>query len=75
VDEAKGTLTAVERTPTGGKTPRNFAIDPTGAWLLAANQDSGSVVPFRIDAGSGRLSASGKAIEVISPVCIVFVKP
>jgi len=35
----KGTLTPVEDIPTQGKTPRNFAIDPTGAYLFAANQD------------------------------------
>ena len=40
VDQAKGTLTLVEFVPTGGKTPRNFAIDPSGRWLVAANQDS-----------------------------------
>jgi 6-phosphogluconolactonase len=75
IDPAKGTLTAVERTPSGGKTPRNFAIDPTGTWLFAANQDSGNVVLFRIDPASGRLSASGKTIDVASPVCVVFAKP
>ena len=36
----KGTLTAVERISTQGKTPRFFGLDPTGAWLIAANQDS-----------------------------------
>lgn len=75
IDGAKGTLTAVDRTPTGGKTPRSFAIDPTGAWLLAANQDSGNVVLFRIDPESGRLSATGKTMDVASPVCVVFAKP
>jgi 6-phosphogluconolactonase len=75
IDPAKGTLAAVERTPTGGKTPRNFAIDPTGAWLFAANQDSGNVVLFRIDPETGRLSASGKTVDVASAVCVVFAKP
>src|SRR3712207_7532134 len=49
VDPSTGRLTLVGHTPTGGKTPRNFAIDPTGAFLLAANQNSDSVVTFRID--------------------------
>ena len=40
VDPAKGTLSPVEYVRTNGKTPRNFALDPTGSWLLAANQDS-----------------------------------
>lgn len=50
IDQATGLLTAVDRTSTEGKTPRNFAIDPSGGWLFTANQDSGNVVIFRIDA-------------------------
>ena len=34
-----GILTLVEHEPTRGKTPRNFTIDPSGQWLIAANQD------------------------------------
>ncbi len=49
IDPSRGTLTFVDRTPTQGKTPRNFAIDPSGTFLLAANQDSSSIVTFRID--------------------------
>ncbi len=73
VDPAKGTLTAVDRTPTQGKTPRNFAIDPTGAYLFAANQDSDNIVVFKIDAKTGKLTASGDVLEAGSPVCITFV--
>ena len=29
-------------TSTGGRCPRNFAIHPSGEWLVAANQDDGS---------------------------------
>ena len=71
-DPAKGTLTVVDRTPTQGKTPRNFAIDPTGAYLFAANQDSDNVVVFRIDAKTGKLTPSGEILEAGNPVCIVF---
>ena len=60
-DPSRGTLTFVDRTPTQGKTPRNFAIDPSGTFLLAANQDSGSVVTFRIDPSTGRLTSTGNA--------------
>jgi 6-phosphogluconolactonase len=73
VDPKKGTLTPIEFVPTGGKTPRNFAIDPTGKWLLAANQDSNNVVKFRIDTQSGRLTSSEKSIEVKSPTIVDFV--
>jgi 6-phosphogluconolactonase len=73
VDAKKGTLTAVEQTPTQGKTPRNFGIDPTGTWLLAAHQDSDNVVAFRIDAKTGRLTPTGQTLEVGAPVCVKFV--
>jgi 6-phosphogluconolactonase len=73
VDPSKGTLALIERVPTGGKTPRNFAIDPSGAWLLAANQDSNTVVTFRINRESGRLTPTGESIEVGSPAMVDFV--
>jgi 6-phosphogluconolactonase len=75
IDPRRGTLTFVDRTPTQGKTPRNFAIDPSGMFLLAANQDSGSIVTFRIDAQTGRLTSTGDSLEVPSPVCILFAEP
>ncbi|HTI52344.1 MAG TPA: beta-propeller fold lactonase family protein, partial [Planctomycetaceae bacterium] len=56
--------------PTGGKTPRNFAIDPTGAFLLAENQASDSIVVFRIDPQTGLLSDTGHKLDVGSPVCV-----
>src|SRR5204862_2305602 len=69
-----GKLTPVEHVPTQGKTPRNFQIDPTGAYLFAANQDSDSVVQFRIDAKAGKLNATGKTIEIPLPVSLVFLE-
>ena len=36
IDPIKGTLTKVQVVPTQGKIPRNFAIDPTGKYLVAA---------------------------------------
>jgi len=69
-----GKLTLVENAPTKGKTPRNFKIDPTGAYLLAANQNSDNIVQFRIDRNNGRLTPTGKTIEVSKPVCLVFLK-
>jgi 6-phosphogluconolactonase len=62
-----------ENNPTGGKTPRSFAIDPTGRWLLAANQDSDSLVLFKIDARTGAISPADKTFKVPSPTCVLFV--
>ncbi len=47
VDPATGKLTFLEHVPTQGKTPRSFAIDPTGKYLFAANQDTDNVVVFQ----------------------------
>jgi 6-phosphogluconolactonase len=62
----------VEATPSGGRTPRNFAIDPTGQWLVAAHQDSNSVVVHAIDQTTGALTATGTPINLGKPVCVVF---
>ncbi|MYF79270.1 MAG: lactonase family protein, partial [Chloroflexi bacterium] len=55
---------------TRGNTPRNFAIDPTGTWVLAENQDSGTIHTFKRDADSGELAHTGHMISIPGPVCI-----
>jgi 6-phosphogluconolactonase len=55
-----------------GKTPRNFVIDPTGTFLLVANQDSDNVVTFRIDPKTGRLIETGIEAKIPTPVCLKF---
>jgi 6-phosphogluconolactonase len=72
VNPNDGKLTAGDRTPTGGRTPRGFGIDPTGGWLFAANQQSDSVVLFKINPTTGALSEAGKTLEVGTPVNVVF---
>lgn len=57
-----------------GKGPRNFAIDPTGKFLLVAHQYSNDVVVFKRDAVSGAITDTGKRLELCSPVCLVFGK-
>lgn len=57
---------------TRGKTPRDFAIDPTGHYLVAANQDSHSLALFVIDQQIGGLLPTGDVCETGSPTCVVF---
>ncbi len=73
IDPHDGKLSFAERVPTGGKTPRHFALDPTGKWLVAANQDSNSITIFRVDPSTGRLTPTSHALQVPTPVCVVFV--
>lgn len=69
IDNATGLLEAADWVISGGKTPRNFAL--TGGMLLAANQNSGNIVSFRVDSETGRLIPTGNELEVTAPVCIV----
>jgi 6-phosphogluconolactonase len=73
IDTKDGTLTPIEHTLSGGVMPRNFKIDPTGKFLLTANQLSNNIVVFNIDNKTGKLSPSGKEIKVDTPVCLKFV--
>jgi len=74
IDRDKGTLALVDITPTLGKTPRHFEIDPTGNYLFAENSESNNIVVFRIDQKTGRLTPTGKVLDVPSPVCLKFLK-
>jgi 6-phosphogluconolactonase len=73
VDGSNGNLKFIESVPTNGQTPRNFAFDPTGRWLLVGNQDSKSVYTFRVDKKSGRLKQDGPPLEIDSPAMVDFV--
>ena len=67
-------LTAVGHEARGIKTPRNFAIEPTGQFMLVANQSGNTVISFRIDGKTGELTPTGSSVEVASPVCVRFVQ-
>lgn len=71
VDEISGILTYVNCIKCGGKTPRNFAIDPSGRFIIVANQDSDNVVSFAINQESGELKEVMR-IKILTPVCVKF---
>ena len=73
IDPQQGTLTKVQVMPTGGKTPRNFVIDPTGRYLIVANQDSDKITIFDIDRQTGKLTPTRQVLDVPSPVAILFI--
>ena len=74
VDPAKGTLTLVGHTPSGGRTPRNITIDPTNRYLIAANQNGDNIVVFRIDPKTGTLTPTGATGSVPQPGGVFFVR-
>jgi 6-phosphogluconolactonase len=68
-----GSLTRAQVAPAHVKTPRGFAIDPSGRWLVAAGQDDNRLAVFAIDPQTGKLSAEPVSTgEVSAPVCILF---
>ena len=70
IDGSTGKLTWKGVVSTQGKAPRNFMIDPTGRWLLAANQNGSNVVIFKIDTQTGMLTPTGNQLSIPAPVCL-----
>lgn len=68
-----GKLSYVGRQQTLGTTPSNFVIDPTGNFLLVANQESNAINIFKRDQKTGFLTPTGKKIQISCPTCLKFV--
>jgi len=73
VNQKNGSITLVGHQSTLGKTPRNFNFDPSGNFLLVANQNSDNIVIFKVDKKTGLLSDSGKKIKAGNPVCVKWI--
>lgn len=69
---ADGKLSLVELAAAHVKTPRNFALDPTAAFLFAEGQQSDRINIFRVDKNTGRLTATGDGVDLGAPVCLRF---
>lgn len=74
IEQSIGTLRVKGFHPSGGKKPRNFMIDPSGDYLLVANQDSNNIVVLRRNKSNGLLSETGETISVASPVCLKMIR-
>jgi 6-phosphogluconolactonase len=72
IDTETGKLTALGHTAYGGKTPRHIALDPSGHWLLIANQDSDTISVRSRDAKTGLIAETGKDFDLSKPQCLVF---
>ena len=72
IDKKEGALRFIDRQSTLGKTPRNFIIDPTGNFLLAANQNSDNIIVFKRNKRNGKLKPTGNKVEVGNPVYLLM---
>jgi 6-phosphogluconolactonase len=68
----EGLLSVVGWQSTQGSGPRFIGLDPAGHFLHAANEQGDTVVTFRVDGSSGKLTPTGQVIKNGSPVTIVF---
>ena len=60
---------------TRGKTPRHFQFDPSGEWLIVANQDSDEIGVFHFQLSTGELKWTGNEYNVPSPNFVCCVEP
>jgi 6-phosphogluconolactonase len=74
VHPTSGELALIGHQQVKGRTPRSFVIDPSGNFLLVANQDSDNIITYRIDKDTGRLIDTGFETTVPTPVCLKFLE-
>jgi len=72
IDQSSGKLTPRAFPSSGGENPRDFLIDPTGNFLLAANEYTNNIAIFKVNTDTGLIENTGKSIPVPSPVCVLM---
>jgi 6-phosphogluconolactonase len=59
--------------PSGGRMPRDLSVDPSGRWLLVANQDSDTITVYRLEEETLLpVLNSAKSFPCGTPSCICF---
>lgn len=66
----KGKLKFIGLESSFGKTPRNFCIDESGKFLIVANQSSGNVIVFKINAKTGLLQKTYEELDIPGASCV-----
>ena len=74
IHEPSGHVNLVEHVSTEGNWPRDFNLDPSGEFLICANERSHNLVLYRRDQETGRLTVLQKDVEVPEPVCVLFLE-
>eukprot|EP00927_Polykrikos_kofoidii_P043614 TRINITY_DN3769_c0_g1_i1.p1 TRINITY_DN3769_c0_g1~~TRINITY_DN3769_c0_g1_i1.p1 ORF type:complete len:466 (+),score=43.97 TRINITY_DN3769_c0_g1_i1:56-1399(+) len=60
---------------TRGATPRHFQFDPSGQWLITANQDSDKISIFHFNLATGKLEWTNNEYFVPSPNFVCAFRP
>ncbi|MDT4854060.1 6-phosphogluconolactonase [compost metagenome] len=72
VDKANGQLKELQRRPVEGVEPREFSLDPTGRFVLIANQKSNQIVVVRREPSTGLLGETVQKFAIDSPSDVKF---
>ncbi|MCY0389576.1 lactonase family protein [Robbsia sp. Bb-Pol-6] len=70
LDPRTGAIRSTDVRSSEGRTPRSFALSPSGNFMVVANQDSDSVVSLRIARDSGVPCEVVDRIETGTPMCV-----
>lgn len=70
----KGNLKLKSHQPTHGLTPRSFVIDPSGEFLIVANQDSNTLVTFRRNSKTGHLTKLHTTTGLTAPSSLKMIR-
>ena len=73
INPDNGHLTFMSRTNSLGKGPRDFIIDPTGKFLIIANQVGNNIVVYRLNPTTGAPMHVVSQTQLDSPVCLKIV--
>ncbi|EKT4458782.1 beta-propeller fold lactonase family protein [Pseudomonas putida] len=74
VGKNDGQLTFVQRRSVEGDHPREFALDPSGKFLLVANQKSNQIVVMRRDLLTGKLGETVQTMAQDAPSDLKFIE-
>jgi 6-phosphogluconolactonase len=74
IDGRTGQLRLIEHVATQGRTPRNFAFDPSQQWIIVTNHGSDNAMVFRVDGKTGRLTPHGQPVDIVYPFGIGFLR-
>lgn len=72
IDAQTGELSPLQRVAAQGDQPWHLSLDPTGAWLLVADEASSRVAVFGVDPATGRLTPTPNMAAIPKPVNILF---
>lgn len=67
-----GELEMVDQQTKSIATPRDFNIDPSGKFMIIANQSTDNLVVYDVDASTGKFTFKQESIAVKLPICVVF---